>query len=228
MRSDTLPAASYSLTCQVEMKGVFSFCMCPGGLIVPASTAPAELVVNGMSLSRRDSPFANAGTVVEIDEAYLDSHGYSGPLRGLDFQRHIERSFWEHGSGNQSAPAQRLTDFVEMKMSTTLPDSSYIPGTYTARIDELLPAYISKKLQLAIKEFDKKMRGYYTEEAQLVGLESRTSSPVRIPRDSDTFMHPDVKGLFPCGEGAGFAGGIVSAALDGRNVADHVMAYAKM
>jgi uncharacterized FAD-dependent dehydrogenase len=198
--------------------------MCPGGLVVPASTYPGELVVNGMSLSRRDSPFANAGTVVQVESEELDELGYSGTFKGLDFQAAIEKRFWNEGDGSQAAPAQRMTDFVKGRQSSSLEDSSYIPGIYSARVDELLPRYISERLREAVKVFGQKMRGYYTEEAQIIGLESRTSSPVRIPRDASTFMHPDVEGLFPCGEGAGFAGGILSAAIDGRNVADKVKA----
>ncbi|MDX1684163.1 MAG: FAD-dependent oxidoreductase [Saprospiraceae bacterium] len=218
-----LPAASYQLTCQISKKGVFSFCMCPGGLIVPAATNPGELVVNGMSLSRRDSPFANSGTVVEISQEDLGKWGYEGILAGLEYQSNVERSFWSAGNGTQQAPAQRLTDFVKDRSSDSLPKSSYIPGIYSAPVHDILPEPISFHLKNAIYVFEKKMRGYLTEEAQIVGVESRTSAPVRIPRDKKTCEHPDVKGLFPCGEGAGFAGGILSAAMDGRNVADKVM-----
>ena len=224
MRGDLLPAASYRLACQVSHKGVFSFCMCPGGLVVPASTYPGELVVNGMSLSRRDSPFANAGTVVQVENDELESMGYTGIFKGMNFQSEMEKKFWDAGDGSQASPAQRMTDFVAGRLSNSLNNSSYIPGIYTARVDELLPKYISERLRKAVKIFGQKMKGYYTEEAQVIGLESRTSSPVRIPRNATTFMHPDVEGLFPCGEGAGFAGGILSAAIDGRNVADKVLA----
>lgn len=221
---EQLPAASYRLACQVGDKGVFSFCMCPGGLIVPAATAPGEHVVNGMSLSRRDSPFSNAGTVVQVEESDLKRLNYSGVLRGLDFQGDAEKKVWAWGDGTQKSPAQRLTDFVEGKISQSLPEASYIPGIYAAPMHELLPEYIYEKLKHGVEIFGKRMRGYFTSEAQVIGLESRTSAPVRIPRDETTFMHPDVKGLFPCGEGAGYAGGILSAAIDGRNVADKVIA----
>lgn len=219
-----LPAASYSLSCQVAERGVFSFCMCPGGLVVPASTSPGELVVNGMSLSRRDSPYANSGTVVEVREKDLLPYQENGALRGMFLQQNLERKIWSEGSGDQAAPAQRLTDFVEKKISTTLPSSSYIPGLYSARMDQLLPNWMVDRLRKAVEVFGKKMRGYYTEDAQIIGLESRTSSPVRIPRSEDG-QHPVVEGLFPCGEGAGYAGGILSACMDGERVARWVAAF---
>ena len=226
-RDPYLPASSYGLVCQAEERGVFSFCMCPGGLIVPAATAPEELVVNGMSMSRRDSPFANSGLVVELR---LDDLPATGPkqaaaLRGLAFQQSLERAFFKAGDGSQKAPAQRLTDFVQNRLSKDLGPSSYIPGLYAARLDQLLPSFISKRLQWGLKQFGQKKKGFFTQEAQLIGLESRTSSPVRIPRDKIHYMHPEISGLFPCGEGAGYAGGIVSAAMDGENVADKVAAW---
>ena len=224
---EILPAASYKLTCQIQSHGVFSFCMCPGGLIVPASTAPGELVVNGMSLSRRDSPFANSGTVVQVDETTLKQLGFSGKWAGLDFQSHTEKDVWGYGDGTQRAPTQRLTDFVEGKVSSSLGDTSYIPGVYSAPMHELLPEFISSHLREAVRVFGQKMKGYFTQEAHVIGLESRTSAPIRIPRDAQSFQHPDVQGLFPCGEGAGYAGGILSAAIDGRNVADKVVATLK-
>lgn len=224
-RSQYLPAASYSLVCQVEDKGVFSFCMCPGGLIVPAATAPNELVVNGMSLSRRDSPFSNSGMVVAVSLQDLTSYsqipyeGIEDPVfNGLKFQQAVERKMFEAGDGSQKAPAQRIVDFCNQNISKTLADTSYIPGVYSADMNELLPDWIAKRLRKALPQFDRKKKGYYTNEAQIIGTESRTSSPIRIPRDSATLMHQDVMGLFPCGEGAGFAGGIVSAAMDGENV----------
>ena len=216
-RTDYLPASSYSLACQVQDRGVFSFCMCPGGLVVPASTAPGELVVNGMSLSRRDSPYANAGTVVEVREEDMARQGFTGELRGVALQAWLERRIWEQGNGSQQAPAQRLTDFVKGKLSSDLPGTSYIPGIYSARMDQILPNWISERLRHAVRQFDKKMRGYYTSQATVIGLESRTSSPVRIPRE-DNGVHPDVSGLYPCGEGAGYAGGILSAAMDGDRI----------
>jgi len=218
-RPKELPASSYSLVCQVENRGVFSFCMCPGGLIVPASTAPGELVVNGMSMSRRDSPFANSGMVVAVDMEDLKEYAHLGPFAAMSFQQEVEQALFRAGDGSQAAPAQRLTDFVKGKTSSSLPKTSYIPGIYSARLDQLLPAGISRRLQLGLQQMGKKMRGYYTEEAQLIGVESRTSSPIRIPRESDSCMHPELAALFPCGEGAGYAGGIISAAMDGQKVA---------
>lgn len=221
-----LPAASYSVVCQVQNRGVFSFCMCPGGLIVPAATAPKELVVNGMSLSRRDSPFSNSGMVVAIELEDLKDYnnktfeGISDPIfNGLKFQQEVEQTMFNAGDGSQKAPAQRVIDFTQGKLSNTLPDTSYIPGIYSARMDKLLPSWVAKRLQQALPEFGKSKKGYFTNDAQLIGTESRTSSPIRIPRDSESMMHPDIEGLYPCAEGAGYAGGIVSAAMDGENVA---------
>lgn len=218
-RDENLPASSYKLVCQVDGRGVFSFCMCPGGLVVPAATAPGEIVVNGMSMSRRDSEFANSGTVVAIETEDLQPFMQYGIFAGLEFQKSVEQAMFQFGDGSQKAPAQRLTDFVNGKVSTTLPDSSYIPGLISAPLHELLPPFIYQKLQKGVIEFGKKMKGYYTENANVIGTESRTSAPIRIPRDRETYMHPQVQGLFPCGEGAGYAGGIVSAAMDGQNVA---------
>lgn len=226
-REEWLPASSYRLACQVGEKGVFSFCMCPGGLVVPAATAPGEIVVNGMSLSRRDSPFANSGTVVAVEPVeYQSMHG-TGPLSGVDFQRSIEQGMFNFGKGGQQAPSQRMTDFVQGKLSNDLPKASYIPGLYSAPVHQLLPGFIYTALKNGMKEFGKKMKGYFTEEANVIGTESRTSSPVRIPRDNKTLMHPQVEALFPCGEGAGFAGGIISAAMDGQNVARAVHFFYK-
>jgi len=224
-REINLPASSYSVACQIDDVGVFSFCMCPGGLIVPASTSPAELVVNGMSLSRRDSAFANSGVVVEISLDYLKSLGFEGVFAGVEFQQKYEQAFYKVGDGSQQAPAQKLTDFVNQALSSGEMKSSYIPGLVSAPVHEMLPAYISNKIRKAISKFDQKLNGFYTDEAHVIGLESRTSSPVRIVRDKLSYMSPSKKGFFPCGEGAGFAGGILSAALDGRNVASAVKAY---
>lgn len=225
-RDQYLPAASYSVVCQVEKRGVFSFCMCPGGLIVPAATAPKELVVNGMSLSRRDSPYSNSGMVVAIELEDLRQYnkkafqGIKDPLfNGLKFQQEVEQTMFNAGDGSQKAPAQRIVDFTKGKLSNSLPNTSYIPGVYSAPMHKLLPQWVSMRLQKALPEFNKKKKGYFTNEAQIVGTESRTSSPIRIPRNGETLMHPDVVGLYPCGEGAGYAGGIVSAAMDGENVA---------
>lgn len=218
-RETALPAASYRLACQVKDRGVFSFCMCPGGLVVPAATAPGELVVNGMSMSKRDSPYANSGTVVAVEVEDLAPYSEHGLFAGLAFQQAVEKKMWEAGDGSQKAPAQRLTDFANARLSKNLSGSSYIPGLYSAPLHQLLPTAIFQRLQEGVKQFGKQMKGYYTEEANVIGTESRTSSPVRIPRDRATYMHTDTKGLFPCGEGAGYAGGIISAAMDGQNVA---------
>ncbi len=217
-REDNLPAASYKLVCQVNGKGVFSFCMCPGGLIVPAATAPGEIVVNGMSLSKRDSPYANSGTVVTIDQNPTEGDVFGG----MKYQKRLEQKLFDYGDGTQQAPAQRLTDFVNQKVSADLKETSYIPGIYPAPMHELLPPWIYKSLSQAVTVFGKKMRGYYTSEAQVIGLESRTSAPIRIKRDSETLMSTTIKHLYPCGEGAGFAGGILSAALDGQRISAQI------
>ncbi len=224
-REDALPASSYRLACQVGDRGVFSFCMCPGGLVVPASTAPGELVVNGMSMSRRDSPFANSGTVVAVELSDLGAYQKYGVFAGLEFQKSVEQKMFADGDGSQNAPAQRMTDFVKGKRSRTLSDSSYIPGLHSGLVDQLLPDFITEKLQEGMITFGKKLKGYFTAEANVIGTESRTSSPVRVPRNKETFMHDDMVGLFPCGEGAGYAGGIISAAMDGQNVAKAVKRF---
>lgn len=218
-RDEHLPASSYRLACQVAGRGVFSFCMCPGGLVVPAATAPGELVVNGMSMSRRDSPFANSGTVVSVEEEDLKEFSKHGVFAALEFQKSVEQGIFQYGDGSQKAPAQRLTDFAKGKVSATLPDTSYIPGLYAAPLNRLLPKGIANRLQQGVQQFGKNMKGYFTKEANVIGTESRTSSPIRIPRNRNTYMHEEVEGLFPCGEGAGYAGGIISAAMDGQNVA---------
>ncbi len=221
-RSPYLPASSYALTCQVQKRGVFSFCMCPGGLVVPAATAPGEIVVNGMSLSRRDSPFANAGTVVSVGAGDMGVDVLQNPMAGVEFQAGVERLMFGAGDGSQKAPAQRITDFLIARISDDLPPTSYIPGIFSAPVNALLPHFVYEHLKEAIHKFDRKMHGYLTEEAVVIGTESRTSSPIRIPRDQKTLMHPEISGLFPCGEGAGYAGGIVSAAMDGERVAKAV------
>ncbi len=221
-RDPRLPAASYRLATTVADRGVFSFCMCPGGFIVPAATEQDEVVVNGMSLSRRDSPFANSGMVVSVEPEDLQPHASEGILAGLIYQKRLEVMASEAGGGMQQAPAQRLTDFLNMRLSGTLPPCSYQPGLTSAPLHELLPPPLSRRLQSALKEFGKSMRGYITEDALLVGVESRTSSPLRIPRDPATLEHIQIKRLYPCGEGAGYAGGIVSAAIDGVRVAEAV------
>lgn len=225
-RGPFLPASSYSLVQQTFVKGrergVFSFCMCPGGFIVPAATAPGEVVVNGMSPSRRDSVFANSGIVVAVDESDFTSWQEYGALAGMKFQASVERLACTLAGGTQRAPAQRLVDFVEGKVSANLPETSYQPGLTAVNMRELFPESIYESLKAAFVAFGKKMKGYYTNDAQVVGVESRTSSPVKIPRDKDTLEHPQVKRLFPCGEGAGYAGGIVSAAIDGERCAEAV------
>lgn len=227
-RGEYLPASSYGLVHQAIVggreRGAFSFCMCPGGFIVPAATAPGEVVVNGMSPSRRDSVFANSGIVVAVDEKDFGKYNQYGPLAGLAFQSDIERLACTLAGGTQKAPAARLVDFVEGKVSPSLLPTSYQPGLEAADMREVLPDFIYQSLRIAFKEFGKKMKGYYTNDAQVVGVESRTSSPVKIPRDKETLEHPHVKGLFPCGEGAGYAGGIVSAAMDGERCAEAVVA----
>ncbi len=224
-REDNLPASSYRLACQVDKRGVFSFCMCPGGLVVPAATAPGEIVVNGMSMSKRDSLFANSGTVVAVEMQDLAAYEQYGQFSALAFQQEVERSMFAAGDGSQKAPAQKLTDFVEGKLSGILPGSSYIPGLFAAPLHELLPEFIYKRLKEGVKVFGRKMKGYFTEEANVIGTESRTSAPLRVPRDEKTLMHNDCAGLFPAGEGAGYAGGILSAAMDGQNVAKAVAQF---
>ncbi|MBP7821665.1 MAG: FAD-binding protein [Saprospiraceae bacterium] len=218
-RDRNLPAASYKLVCQVKDRGVFSFCMCPGGLIVPSATAPGEIVVNGMSMSRRDSFYANSGMVVEIRAEDVLPYKHFEEFAMLEFQKNVEQSLFKYGDGSQKAPSLRLTDFINKKISKNLASSSYIPGLYAAPLFSLLPKGIYERLRDGFLQFDKKMKGFYTEEANVIATESRTSSPIRIPRVDVHLHHPDVINLFPCGEGAGYAGGILSAAMDGQNVA---------
>ena len=213
-RSEFLPPAYYSLVEQVGSRGVFSFCMCPGGIIAPCATGDNEIVVNGWSPSKRNNPFANSGTVVQV--TLNDVQGYD-PLRMLNFQSQVEKLAFEAGGGNLVAPAQRMMDFVHNKLSIDLPKNSYLPGTKSVMLDNILPGFVSESLRAALPVFGKKIKGYYTNEAILVGVESRTSSPVRIPRDKESYQHPQIKGLYPCAEGAGYAGGIISAAIDGIN-----------
>ncbi len=216
---DYLPAAEYSVVCQVDGRGVFSFCMCPGGILVPSATAPGEMLLNGMSNSMRNSKWANAGIVVSVEPGDIPEYEKYGALQLLYFQRDVERKMYEATGNTLKAPAQRMNDFVRGKLSLTLPSTSYVPGAYSAPLHELLPPFISAKLRAAFLEFNKKMKGYYTEDALLLGVESRTSSPVRVPRNPDTLEHTHLEGIYPCGEGAGYAGGIVSSALDGINAA---------
>jgi len=222
-RGNLLPAASYNVIQQVEGRGVFSFCMCPGGIIVPASTGKEQVVVNGMSNSQRNSPFANAGIVVGLEVEDFSQYSEYGALAGLYFQSAIEKAAFNAGGKTQTAPAQRMVDFVNDRTSANLPPTSYIPGIVSASIKEILPHFITSRLKLAFKEFNNKMKGFYTNEAVLLGVETRTSSPVRIPRDKETLEHIQIKNLFPCGEGSGYAGGIVSSAIDGVRCAEKVV-----
>lgn len=223
-RDELLPAAAYSLVHQVNDRGVYSFCMCPGGFIVPAATANGEVVVNGMSPSKRNSLYANSGIVVEINVVKdIPKYNHFGVLKGLEYQKDLERLAFTAGGRSQTAPAQRLTDFVEGRMSDSLNPSSYQPGLKSAPLHSLLPKIIGGRLRTGFKAFGQKMRGYYTEEANIVGVESRTSSPVKIPR-KENLEHPEIKGLIPCGEGGGYAGGIVSAAMDGERCAEAAIA----
>ncbi|HTE01979.1 MAG TPA: FAD-dependent oxidoreductase [Mucilaginibacter sp.] len=217
-RGEFLPPSYYSLVEQVDGRGVFSFCMCPGGIIAPCSTEDKEIVVNGWSPSKRNNPYANSGTVVQVnlDDVPGDN---ADPFKLLRFQQQVEQLAFTAGGGNLVAPAQRMVDFVEGRVSSDLPKNSYLPGTKSVELRDLLPNWIAESLQKALPIFGKKMKGYYTNEAILVGVESRTSSPIKVPRDKETLQHPQVAGLFPCGEGAGYAGGIISAAIDGINCA---------
>ena len=219
-RNELLPAASYSLVQQVKNRGVYSFCMCPGGFIVPAATAPGEVVVNGMSPSKRNNLFANSGIVVEINvDKDIPKYEKFGVLKGLEYQKALERLAFTAGGRSQVAPAQRLTDFVEGNLSADLNPTSYQPGLKSAPLHSLLPKLIGSRLRAGFSDFGKKMHGYYTAEANIVGVESRTSSPVTIPRN-ENLEHIEIVGLFPCGEGGGYAGGIVSAAMDGERCAE--------
>lgn len=223
-RGPYLPASSYSLVQQTlfegKQRGVFSFCMCPGGFIVPAATNQEEVVVNGMSPSRRDSKFANSGMVVAVELEDLQEYHQYGPLAAMKFQEDIEHTAWIAGGRTQVAPAQRMLDFVNKKVSTDLLETSYQPGLKSVDMNEILPDFISNRLREAFKSFGNKMKGYLTNDAQIIGVESRTSSPVRIPRDKETYEHPVIQRLYPCAEGAGYAGGIVSAAMDGERCAE--------
>lgn len=221
-RGDYLPAASYSLAKQVDGRGVFSFCMCPGGFIVPSATAQEEVVVNGMSPSGRNSPYANSGIVVEIKPEDLLKYSSSGIMAGVEFQKDLEREAWINGGSTQRAPAQRLGDFVSGKLSGSLPKVSYFPGITSSPLHEWLPEGLGRRLREGFRLFGSVMNGFLTNDAVILGVESRTSSPVRIPRDAEELHHIRIQGLYPCGEGSGYAGGIVSSAVDGMNVADAI------
>lgn len=222
IRSEFLPPAYYSLVEQVADRGVFSFCMCPGGIIAPCATHEEEIVVNGWSPSKRNNPYANSGTVVQVTLADVPG---DDPLRMMHFQAQIEKTAFQYGGGKLVAPGQRMVDFVEGRLSRDLPKNSYLPGTKSVVLKDVLPDFVHNSLKGALPQFGKKIRGYYTNEAILVGVESRSSSPVRIPRDKETYQHPQVAGLYPCAEGAGYAGGIVSAAIDGVNCANAVLKF---
>ena len=227
-RDINLPPASYSLVQQINGKGVFSFCMCPGGIIAPAATDEGQLVVNGWSPSKRNNAFANSGIVVQVEKkdalASLNTAGIEtnedDPLIFMKFQQMVEEKAYQEGGGNFKAPAQRMHDFVNRKLSETLPNNSYLPGLTSSKLQNVLPAFIYDALAEAFQHFGRKLKGYYTNEALIVAVESRTSSPVRIPRNGDNLQHPQLNNLYPSGEGAGYAGGIVSAAMDGERVAN--------
>ncbi|MFY0592229.1 NAD(P)/FAD-dependent oxidoreductase [Roseivirga sp.] len=232
-RGPWLPASSYALVHQTnfesKQRGVFSFCMCPGGFMVPSATAPGEVVTNGMSPSRRDSKFANSGIVTAVELEDLADYQQHGALAGLAFQQEVEQRACAIAGGTQAAPAQKMSDYINGHVSRTLNDTSYQPGLVSADMSEVLPPDVHHRLKQALRAFGKKMKGYLTNEAQIVGVESRTSSPVRIPRDKETCEHVQIKRLFPSGEGAGYAGGILSAAMDGEKCADQLIAaYGKV
>jgi uncharacterized protein len=228
VRPDQLPPANYSLVHQVDGLGVYSFCMCPGGIIAPCATSPGEIVTNGWSPSKRNNPYANSGIVVPIHWEHIPQFHHAGPLAGMQYQSAIEKMCCEVAGASQTAPAQRLVDFVNRKKSSDLPINSYQPGVASLNLHDVLPQHIAAHLAEGFKAFGRKMKGYYTNESILVAPESRTSSPVRIPRIKETLEHPEMKGLYPCGEGAGYAGGIVSAAMDGERVVDAIFASLMM
>lgn len=221
-KREYLPAASYSLVQQINDRGVYSFCMCPGGIIAPCATSQEEIVTNGWSPSKRNNPFGNSGIVLELKLDDFAAYKKNGPLAGLEFQKELEKKAWIYGGKTQTAPAQRLLDFTQGKFSDSLPKCSYQPGVKSVDMQLVLGKFITPLLREGIKSFSKKMRGYLTNEAIIVGVESRTSTPVRIPRDKDFLHHPQLINLFPCGEGAGYAGGIVSAAMDGERCTNSI------
>jgi hypothetical protein len=224
-RHAQLPAASYSLRTQIDNRGVFSFCMCPGGVICPAATADKEVVVNGWSPSKRNSKFANSGIVVEISKEDLQTLGGDSIYSGLNLQMEIERRAYELGGGAMKAPAELLSSFIGRSKTKDLPESSYKPGLTPVDMATVFPDFIARRLKEGLTHFVESRKGFLHPDAVVVATESRTSSPIRIPRDKDTFMHPDIRGFFPCGEGAGYAGGIMSAAIDGERVAEGVAAF---
>ena len=221
-RGKYLPAAEYSFVTQVDGRGVYSFCMCPGGFVIPAATDREQIVVNGMSPSNRGTQWSNSGMVVEVRAEDIEG---DDPLRMMHFQEELEKTCWQQGNRKQTAPAQRMADFVSNKLSYDLPKSSYAPGLISSPLHFWLPEMIGKRLQQGFKKFGQMSRGFLTNEALLIAVETRTSSPVRIVRDNETLQHISVKGLFPCGEGAGYAGGIVSAGVDGERCAEMAYSY---
>jgi len=218
-RGDFLPPAPYSIVKQVNGRGMYSFCMCPGGVIAPCATSPGEVVTNGWSPSKRDQKTANSGIVVELKLDDFKPFAKFGALAGMEFQKAIEQKAWHLAGSTQKVPAQRMVDFTQNKISSDMPKTSYVPGTTSVEMGEVFPGFLSQIMREGFKEFGKSMRGYLTNEAILHAPESRTSSPVRIPRDNETLQHLQIKGLYPCGEGAGYAGGIISAAIDGEKCA---------
>jgi uncharacterized FAD-dependent dehydrogenase len=223
-RGEYLPPAAYSIVTQVNDRGVYSFCMCPGGIVAPCATEPNGVVTNGWSPSKRNNEWANSGIVVEAHPKDWEALGFKGHLGGMKFQRSIEEKAFQVGGKNQFAPAQRASDFIQNKISSDLPISSYQPGITSSNLRDVFPEFIWKSIREALIEFEKKMPGYASNNALLIAPETRTSSPVRIPRESETLHHPEIQNLFPCGEGAGYAGGIASAAIDGERVADAMAA----
>ena len=222
LNDEYLPPASYSLVTQVDGQGVYSFCMCPGGIIAPCATSEGEVVTNGWSPSKRNNPYSNSGIVVTVNPEDLPNYSKDNPFIALDFQKSVEKACWEAAGKTQKVPAQCLKDFVDGKVSTSFPRSSYVPGLASVDLNKILPSFIAKRLRKAFVDFDKKMKGFLTNDAVLHAPESRTSSPVQIPRDEVTLEHPDISGLYPCAEGAGYAGGIISAAIDGMKCVDAI------
>src|SRR5690554_270078 len=225
VNDEFLPPATYSLVTQVKDTGVYSFCMCPGGIVAPCATSPGEVVTNGWSPSKRNNPYSNSGIVVEINPQLLPNYTPENAFVGLEFQASVEKACWIAGEKTQAVPAQRMLDFVNHKVSKDLPKSSHQPGMVSVDLNKVLPAFVAKALRKAFKDFGKKMNGYLTNDAVLMAPESRTSSPISIPRDPETLQHVEIAGLYPCAEGAGYAGGIASAAVDGLNC---VQAIAKV
>ena len=224
-RGKYLPAAEYSFVTQVDGRGVYSFCMCPGGFVIPSATGPQQMVTNGMSPSSRGTRWSNSGMVVQVEPSDLASKGKMGPLAMLELQEELEQMAWQQGGRKQTAPAQRMADFVSGRLSSTLPTSSYAPGLVVSPLHFWMPDFVSDRLRKAFEKFGKQARGFLTNEATVIAIETRTSAPVRILRDRETLQHIEISGLFPCGEGAGYAGGIVSAGVDGERCADSVTLY---